>query len=1091
MPFSATRDLWLVLKARDEATGAMRAFSRDIRMVGDSVKEANLRAARSALQNEMATKRLSSAYQIGILRQGQQTAATQGAIKAIEADTRASLLTSQKRINSIDKEISAMHNQRAAMEENRVSSQRLSATFGGLSRATAALGTITVAASAIGVAGLHNLIKTATDYEKQSSLTRTQVDKFASSLQDIEKIGLEVANKIGVPFEQIQPALFDIFSSMEVGAKDAQKLLEIFARAAVAGQTDIQNASKATIGILNAFQLPISAVNHLMDVQFQLVKEGIGTYDEWSQRIGLVTPSAVRFGQSVDMMAAALAASTRMGISAARSATSVSRAMDAMSNPIAVKNLKALGIAAYDSSGKFRPMIDILTDFRTKLEKIPNKDRIKAILDVFKGAGGTIEARRFLQNMLLTPGNLELFRNILNGMSKSSGSFEQAYSIMADTTATKSELLANKWQEVKIAAGQALIPTFLKVISFAGKLFDKFNALSPATKAWIVRIVAAGAVLTGLLGILLLIVSGVLAMAAALAVAGTGVLTFIGIFAGVGVAIGAVMTALAILTIKSKGFRDIISDTGGRIRDFWQNDLIPMAKAVKSAWDKYMAPAFNGLSSVIENKVMPMIRELQAFMNSKMLDAIKLTASIIAKVLVSAFKILGGIIKSWIIPLINRLTKFYDDHKETILQIVGVIITIVKYLMVAAAAFVIVGTVVAGVFLAAIALAIGALILVGYAIVKVVDGAKWLVKWIGTNVPKAWDWLVAKTKSIWNAIASFFVGLWHGIVDFFKSAWQAIVDVFTSFMDFVAKRWSAFWNSDIGGLVKAVIYFISSILQLGFYSILYVVETSLKNVHDVFFFIWDGIKAITTAVWDFIFPYLKGTWENISGAAIIVWDLISGIISRVWNQIKEAAILIWTLVTSFVIGKWNALKSIASTVWQFISDTIGSKLSDAWTKVQNFVSKVKDFFSTLGHILYDAGKAIIQGLIDGMTAMFNKLGDAASRAAKAIKDHLPFSPAKKGPLSGRGNPYYSGQSIVRQLSAGMLSQMSKLALTNAATMVAATSMNMNGGMNSSPVNTNSDTGGSTYNQNFTINTHEINPRRHAAELGWLLVGGSR
>jgi hypothetical protein len=30
--------------------------------------------------------------------------------------------------------------------------------------------------------------------------------------------------------------------------------------------------------------------------------------------------------------------------------------------------------------------------------------------------------------------------------------------------------------------------------------------------------------------------------------------------------------------------------------------------------------------------------------------------------------------------------------------------------------------------------------------------------------------------------------------------------------------------------------------------------------------------------------------------------------------------------------------------------------------------------------------------------------------------------------------------------------------------------------------------GRTYNQNITINTQELNPRRQAAELGWLLAG---
>src|SRR5258706_4200981 len=123
MPFSAARDLGLVMKARSEAAGAMRSFSRDIRMVGDSVVEAQLRASRATLQNEMATKRLATAYQTSLLRQGQQTTATHAAIRALQDETKAFLLGKQLQINAIDKEIHGLKAQRAATEELRDSSQ--------------------------------------------------------------------------------------------------------------------------------------------------------------------------------------------------------------------------------------------------------------------------------------------------------------------------------------------------------------------------------------------------------------------------------------------------------------------------------------------------------------------------------------------------------------------------------------------------------------------------------------------------------------------------------------------------------------------------------------------------------------------------------------------------------------------------------------------------------------------------------------------------------------------------------------------------------------------------------------------------------
>jgi len=877
MPFSATRDLWLVLKARDEGTRAMRSFSRDIRMVGDNVKQANLQAARSALRNQMAMQRLTGASQNDII-------------------------ATQKRIEQVDKDINSMRVARAAMEENRVSAQKLGTALNGAASTMTAVGTGLLIAGGLGLAGMKGLITSAIDYQKQSSLTRTQVDKFALSLKDVEDIGLRVANKVGVGFSQIQPALFDIFSSMEVGAADAEKLLTIFAKAAVAGQTDISSASRATIGILNAFQLPLTSINHLMDIQFQLVKEGIGTYEEWTQRIGLVSPSAVRFGQSVDMMAAALAASTRMGISAARSGTAVARAMDAMSNPTAVNNLKQLGVKATDATGKFRPMIDILRDFRKVLEKVPQADKIKTLLGVFKGAGGTIEARRFLQNMLLTPGNLELFQTIFETMSKESGSFEQAYAIMADTAATKSELLANKWETLKVKAGEALIPTFMKIVDAIGKVFDWFNKLDPKTQRMITLGIALGLALATLSGVLLIVLGSIAAFVAAVVTAGPVLLYVLGILTLLGLGFTGLVTAIVLAWRRSEDFRGTIKDLGKQFKDFYTNHVIPTAMAIRDGWEKYMKPALTALADIIVTRVLPVAREITNFFTSEFFKALVEVGNNVKDFVVFAFRKLGDIIQTYVIPTINALTKFYYEHKATIDQIVAALVWLGKWLLKIALilggvlAVVLIGPVVAA-FVAVGAAIAGVIIGITY----LVEGIKWLVHWIGTEAPKAWN------------------------------------------------------------------------------------------------------------------------------------------------------------------GLWDTVQSVIS------------KISTAWMGIKDAFNGAKDW-------LVDAGKNIINGLIDGMKQQVGNIVGTVKDIAKRIRDYFPFSPAKTGPLSGRGSPFIAGQNIGKMLARGIGSKMD---LVNGATNLIASASgvrapNLNG----------VESTGRTYNQNIVVNTQELDPRRQAAELGWLLAGRS-
>jgi hypothetical protein len=162
-------------------------------------------------------------------------------------------------------------------------------------------------------------------------------------------------------------------------------------------------------------------------------------------------------------------------------------------------------------------------------------------------------------------------------------------------------------------------------------------------------------------------------------------------------------------------------------------------------------------------------------------------------------------------------------------------------------------------------------------------------------------------------------------------------------------------------------------------------------------------------------------------------------------------------------------------------DWVGQHVKAAWDSVVNWFKNLgKNIVDAIGDtktMLLDAGKNIIQGLIDGVKSKIPSLGDVVGAAAKLIKDHFPFSPAKRGPLAGRGGLFYAGQKMMMQLSDGIESQKK---LVETATTGAA--LNAAGSQLTSPA---TKTGSVT--QNFTINTQEINPRKHSQELGFMLA----
>lgn len=488
-------------------------------------------------------------------------------------------------------------------------------------RALSSIGVGVMAVGAAGAAAIADWTKAAMDYEQQAAKTLTQVDKHKISLEEIKKVGLEVAKAIPAPLEQMQETLFYIFSSMDTDLEGSRKLLENFAKAGVAGQVDLQDAARGTIGILNAYNMTAKDSTRVNDVMFKLVHKGVGTYGEFSKVIGRVVPSAVRAGQSIESVAGMMAFLTRNGLSAAMASTSAARALDAISHPKTVakfhnldkainealgdkrtKQLKAttdnfdkLGVRVVTASGKFRPMNEVMTDLGRTFQRLKlSGPEIAAVLqEIFKGSGGTIQARRFFD---VAVKNFEQLNTLTGDMKDSAGALDNAYNIMFKQPQTQIQLLKNNYQALKIELGQALIPVVLKLVQWFIKLFQWFNNLSPTTKKWIAYIMIAVSALLLIAGAIITVVGFFLIFAGAAAAAGISLGT-VGAVIGIIIGVIAALAAAVFLVIKywdpiKNFFVSLWNTVSAFFVSAWNKivSIVTVAatrlwKAIKTAWN--------------------------------------------------------------------------------------------------------------------------------------------------------------------------------------------------------------------------------------------------------------------------------------------------------------------------------------------------------------------------------------------------------------------------------------------------------------------------------------------------------------------------
>jgi TP901 family phage tail tape measure protein len=692
--------MWVVLKAQDLATHALNAFSRSVVAAGQSARTAQLeaeraamrttiaqrQAAEAALRNDIAQKQVAKSALQNTEAQMRLTGATADQIRYVKQmilDVDREIIVRERDLTVMEEQTVAMREQVAAMDEEIRKSRQsdaamrdksrsageLSGKLKGVAQGAYAASFAITAAGIAGAVGLKKAVDAAVEYNREVSYTATQIDHFDGNLQKLGDIGIKVANQIAVPFDQLQPALYDIFSSIDVSVSQAGTMLRQFAKEAVAGQTTVQDAGRGTIAIMNGLHLPISDLNNVLDIQFELVKKGVGQFGDFAKVFGLIIPSAAKAGQNFQTVAAMLAFLTRNGLSASRAATSGARALDLFANPKFILNFSKLGGTVKDVHGNFLPLVDILGQLYDKTKQMGSVARAGFLKQLFTGAGGDIQAMRFITTAL-QPGQFEKFKGFLDDMAGASGQFEAAYGKMANTTAAKSQLLKNRWDAMKVSIGEALIPVFNKILDIIGKVVGWFNNLDPRIKNIISQFLAFATAAALVIGPLLGVIGIIASVASSLAALGLGLGEIIIIVVAVIAYIGELITIFTMAYAKSAAFRGIISDLIKTFRQIWIV-IVGFVKDVKSAFDQHLKPALDNLWNVINTKVLPAVRQLAAAFESRMVKNLKEILNDLRAVADRGFKILSWVIDNLLIPAINRATDFYNKHKKGIDQVIA------------------------------------------------------------------------------------------------------------------------------------------------------------------------------------------------------------------------------------------------------------------------------------------------------------------------------------------------------------------------------------------------------------------------------------
>ena len=291
-------------------------------------------------------------------------------------------------------------------------------------------------------------------------------------------------------------------------------------------------------------------------------------------------------------------------------------------------------------------------------------------------------------------------------------------------------------------------------------------------------------------------------------------------------------------------------------------------------------------------------------------------------------------------------------------------------------------------------------------------------------------------KTNFGGFADYVDGIWRKISLVFKGV-QAVI---SSMVDGVGEiRGELAQEIQAEGLLGIVtnisrLYYRITQLFSGFAD---AIAPAVERVGNIFTSVFETIGALFGKIGQLFAPLLAMLGGGEVTSAASEWQsfgqILGGIAGFALNAVAtamQAAINGLTVLVDVIrlacaifTGDWAAAGAIFQGILGTMGESIlavadlfgfGDWLRESWQGAMDFLSSIN---------LYESGAAIITTLIDGITGMASSLVESVTSVFSSVRDLLPFSDAKAGPLSELTT---SGGAIMTTLGTGVMSKQSSL-----------------------------------------------------------------
>jgi len=312
-----------------------------------------------------------------------------------------------------------------------------------------------LAATAVAKLGTDG-VKAFAQFDKGMQEVFTLIPDRSKEMEDELTKGIQnVGKQFGYLTEETIPALYQALSA-GIPEENAITAVELAAKAAKAGASDLESTMRIGMAVVNAYGGEVYTLGEAYDLIFQLVDKGVPRLSDWGNTLQDVISIASEARTPFEDIVAALAVMTRQGDTAAESAELLGFILMQMQ----IEGTTAAGVFMEATGQSYREWIATGHGLVEGLQMI-DQYAIDTGQHLDSMIGGS---SNFYRDQQAARGTMELTGIHMQELidlaklvgEEQEGSMEKAYGTASDNAQQSLDEMAAKWEIIKIKIGEAI-----------------------------------------------------------------------------------------------------------------------------------------------------------------------------------------------------------------------------------------------------------------------------------------------------------------------------------------------------------------------------------------------------------------------------------------------------------------------------------------------------------------------------------------------------------------------------------------------------------------------------------------------------------